>query len=268
VCLGSVNRSDVPKGVGIYRIRSLDPSLLAYVGEGNLKGRIAGHWTRACRVQRHRASSFHSPRMEFLVRHREILGGYEVSWTQGPMDLSPKRQRKAHERRVLWRYRHETRRSALANHSRAERALDPVSGYESYSPQAQNLVHVSSRPIEPSGRPVWSDKWMGLRWTQVTSRRELKQGGFHDVQGFGLEWMTKGPVLYKALGPNLQLRKVGYKQSARLGALEVLRDLPRNSLIAWSNLSPGTAKHESAELVSDLIGAHLEKTCQVPDSQF
>jgi hypothetical protein len=268
VRLGSVARGDVPERMGIYRIRSIDPALLVYVGEGNLKGRIGKHWTRACNTPRHRASGFQSPRLEFLTRYREILGGYEVSWSQGPMDLSPKRRRKAHERRVLWTYRRETRRSALANHSRAERALYPVNGYESYSPQAQNLVHVSSRPIEPSGWSVWSDKWMGLRWTQVTSRRELKQGGFHDVQGFGLEWMKKGPAFYKALNPRLQLRRVGYKKSARLGALEVLRNLPEGTLIAWSNLPRGTARHECAEVVDDLIGAHLEETGRVPDCQF
>lgn len=266
--LGDINRAQVPEGAGIYRIRSLEPSLLAYVGEGNLKGRVGGHWPRACHAPRHGASSFQSPRLEFLTRHREILGGYEVSWSQGPLDVHESRYRKAHERRVLWTYRRETRRSALANHSRAKQELDVVGGSGAYATWAQNLLHISSRPLESAGRPPWSNRWMGLKWTQLTCRRELRKGGFRDAKGFRLERMTKGPALYKALGPRLRLLKVGYKQSARLDVLKALGDLPEGTLVAWSNRGRGAPKHQCRELVSDLIGAHLERTGRVPDCQF
>lgn len=268
VPLSGLRWSDVPSEKGLYRIRSVSPQLLAYVGQGSLRDRIVGTWARASRLQRHEVSPSRNPKLHFLTGNRKRLGGYEAAWTQDSVDLSNEQIRKAHESRVLWRYRRETKQSSLANHGRASLALAAIDSNIDQSIRGKNPILPSKRPVEPAGRPAYSTRWMGLRWTNLISRKELKQGGPGDPDGFRLQWMQRGPVLYKALEPRLQLRKVGYKQNARSGALEVLRTLPEGTLVAWHNLSRLTPKHHGLELANDLVGAHFERSGRVPSCQF
>ena len=80
--------------------------------------------------------------------------------------------------------------------------------------------------------------------------------------------MQKGVALYKALGPRLQLRKIGYMRSALYGMFRVYNDLPGDTIAAWSNIAWSVPKHRCLELKSDLIGAHLEQAGRIPTCQF
>jgi len=263
--LGDVSHDDVPGGIGIYRIRSRQPERLAYVGEGVLRSRI-GHWRRACSIPEEQASAVSDDRLEFLAFHEERLGGYEVSWTQGPADISDKRIRRGHESHLLWLYRREACRSALANCGRAHSKLNLIgSGKLAYG---KTFFLPSSRPVEPCGHQPHSDRWMGFRWTQLISRRELKHASKEDLCGFRLGWMQHGPALYKALSPRLKLLKIGYKRHAQGGLLDVFRSLPGGTVAAWANVGPLIPKYHCLELCTDLVGAHFHRTGEVPGCQF
>jgi hypothetical protein len=109
---------------------------------------------------------------------------------------------------------------------------------------------------------------MGLRWSHLAPREELKQGGWREPDGLRLRWMMRGPALYKALGPRLRLLKVGYVGSLVTDVFRLFRDLPESTLISWSNLGRLTPRHHCLELASDLVGAHLQQTGEVPTRQF
>lgn len=116
-----------------------------------------------------------------------------MSWTQGPVDLSGEWRRKGYEKRLLWRYRKETARSVLADHSRATDRLNVVDEDRTVPPR--NFFPACSPPIGPQGHAPCNTEWMGRVWTHLVpqhlspnrslvTRQKLKGAFGKDLKGF------------------------------------------------------------------------------------
>lgn len=273
---GAGSFGPVPEDPGVYRIRSSDPVFMCYIGESNdLSDRISGHWDKVNDLDQEIAGSYGS-RMEFLVRLRQMIGDYEISWAtescSDAHDLADGQQREALERELLWRCRLQSRSSALANHARTCSGNELVDlGSKMIDGQVFGLdsIYPSSRPLRSCGNDPRERGWMGLNWTKLFSHSDL--GGLPSSPKSMLKWQTRGAGLLKLLGPNRRLLWLGYAQRSRIGLQQALNDLPekiKNPVGAWHPLGRLTQRYRFEELRDDLIGASHHRTGHAPLLQF
>jgi len=261
----------VPREPGVYRIRVASEPVIAYFGEsGNLADRVVDTWQDVNNI-----GSAH--RRETVFRHlAETSVGYLISYCidvgPHPYDLTSKRERRCLERCLCWLCRRETGLSPFGNYSRAGQGNQLISDTtEAGNPKevhAPGLVHPSTRALRPEGREPAHKHWMGRRWCEPVTYRQLKRAGSGSPEGFVAKEMGRGPAVYKLLDESGELLKVGSRKHAWQGVQSLLYDCPNGFVAAWSPLPRKALKLEAREIIDDILGAYYFETGQMPTYQF
>jgi hypothetical protein len=254
----------LPTSPGVYRVRPVGLSQLAYIGQ-----------TKRGLRQRLRSLAIHTYRPEmpyndphtaapslWILRVEEGMT-FECSGARTTLD-GP--ERRALEDMLLWKHRVECGESTLCNHGRFHRlyfrSRDRKTGRRGGKlppGQTNPASGPSKRPLLSQGKPD-DDDWMGLPWS---APQRLKTADLRSVP------LSKG--LYKILDR-------GTHRLLYVGETKSLRDrLRAHAAKPWGDYEPVVSyhlldgeilDHQRREMETDLIGSYYDAFRKPPVFQY
>jgi hypothetical protein len=253
----------LPSETGVYRVRPLGTSIIAYIGETgrNLKSRLSS-LRRGTMADLMPYNDPHTAAPNLWAWRQEEHWDYECS---AAIFTKSKAERKALECFLLWKYRLEKGESTLCNHGRFHKNYVKSSnrsrnkrGFRLSEPELNPSRGPSHPPLELQGQPL-DENWMGIRWSKTIPLSLNASSQVPDAS-----------AVYKISATwNNALMYIGETQRLHTRFIQHCRKFKDYRLLfSFSKQPASIADYQLHEIENDLIAAYYYQTSLVPNNQF